>query len=405
LQKQPAMWVTSSFGVVLVMCACGGSPAKPAEPTSDPAAVAAEAERNQIDADKPESPYVTRAIHGFQSPVVCGQGPYRVAVQAVGAKYGERIQVSICTKESLRGDYRFTHGTDVSEPRAFGFPKVEGEAQYCLASTPERTVATTSATTTTGAGHAGKGSAAAPAAAAAAPQVLEEVTVTSTECPKGMSHDSVEDYTIETSNGIPLAAKTPLVIDIWSSLPMHLDKAIIIVHQTAPRDGLTPEEWKTYQERYASWADRSRALSDREVASGRSHYIDETPTSAVAPPPPRAEARPPSPSTHAEWIGGYWRRETEWAWIAGFWRVPDEDIVADVTTHAPVAPPPLRDETQGRQPAVVAVWTPGFWAWDGRGYIWIDGAWRIPPSGGRWIRPTWRPRRSGVVFVPGGWRR
>jgi hypothetical protein len=399
------MWVTSSFGVVLLMCACGGSPAKPAEPTRDPAEVAADAERKQLEADRPESPYVTRADHGFQSPVVCGQGPYRVAVQAVGAKYGERIQVTICSKESLRGDYRFTRGTEVSEPRAFGFPIQAGEAQYCLASAPVRTVETTSTTATSG-GHAAKGSATASPATAAAPQVLEQVTVTSDECPKGMSHSSIEDYTIETSDGIPLAAKTPLVLDFWSSVPMHLDKAIIIVHQMAPRDGLTRDEWKTYQERYAAWVDRSRALSDREVAAGRSHYIDMTASSAVAPPPPRAEVRPPSPSTHAEWIGGYWHRETEWAWIAGFWRVPDEDIAADVTTHAPVAPPPLRDETQGRPPAVVAVWTPGFWAWDGRGYIWIDGAWRIPPpSGGRWIRPTWRPRRTGVVFVPGGWRR
>ncbi|MEO8845600.1 MAG: YXWGXW repeat-containing protein [Kofleriaceae bacterium] len=392
---------------MVVLCGCGGSPSKPAEPKRDPADIAAEAERKQIDADRPASPYETRAVHGFRSPVVCGQGPYRVAVQAVGANYGEKIQVAICSKESLHGDYRFTHGTEVSEPRAFGFPTEAGEKQYCLASAPERTVETTSSTATSGSGHAAKGSTAAAATAtAAAPQLLEEVTVSSTECPKGMSYVSVEDYTVETSNGIALAAKTPLVIDLWSTVPMHLDKAIVIVQQSAPRAGITPEAWKTYQDRYTSWAERSRALSDRDVAAGRSHYVDSTPSSAVAPPPPRAEVRPPSPSAHAEWIGGYWHRETAWAWIAGFWRVPDEDIVADVTTHAPVAPPPLRDETQGRPPAVVAVWTPGFWAWDGRGFIWIDGAWRIPPpSGGRWIRSTWRPRRTGVVFVPGGWRR
>jgi hypothetical protein len=58
------------------------------------------------------------------------------------------------------------------------------------------------------------------------------------------------------------------------------------------------------------------------------------------------------------------------------------------------------------RPARAAVWIPGYWQWDGGGYVWIAGAWRIPPAAGQ----TWQPARwvvirgGGAVFAPGGWR-
>ncbi|MEO8700969.1 MAG: hypothetical protein ABI867_13055 [Kofleriaceae bacterium] len=148
---------------------------------------------------------------------------------------------------------------------------------------------------------------------------------------------------------------------------------------------------------------RSRDEHDAR-AGAKMQYTDSAPKSDP-PPPAKAEAQPPRPSTHADWIAGYWHRDTDWQWSPGFWRVPEEDIVADQTIHAPVAPPPMRVEPERRRPAAVAVWTGGYWAWDGRGYLWIPGAWRVPPSGGRWVAPSWRPRGRAVVFVPGGWIR
>ncbi len=150
------------------------------------------------------------------------------------------------------------------------------------------------------------------------------------------------------------------------------------------------------------WNAQRNARLQHLVDTGRAHNIDST-AQSEAPPPPRGESPPPKPSTNAEWISGYWHRDVGWAWIAGFWRVPEADIVADRTVHAPSAPPALRAEPTGQSPTAVAVWTPGFWSWDGRGYVWVGGAWRIPPPSARWVAPSWRPHPAGVVFVPGGW--
>jgi hypothetical protein len=34
-----------------------------------------------------------------------GQGPYRIEAAALGAKFGEQIEVTICAPRSLQGDY------------------------------------------------------------------------------------------------------------------------------------------------------------------------------------------------------------------------------------------------------------------------------------------------------------
>src|SRR5579864_2313795 len=58
--------------------------------------------------------------------------------------------------------------------------------------------------------------------------------------------------------------------------------------------------------------------------------------------------------------------------------------------RAPSRPPPVRREFIPRAPGPQFVWTPGNWAWDGRGWVWVNGAWMRPP----------RPR---AVWVPGHW--
>jgi hypothetical protein len=126
------------------------------------------------------------------------------------------------------------------------------------------------------------------------------------------------------------------------------------------------------------------------------------------PPPARAEVQPPRPSTHARWIPGYWQyAEGSFHWLAGMWDVPEEDIVKDLTVHAPTPPPapPPVEQPQEARPVATAVWTPGQWQWDGRAYVWIAGAWRIPPTREHeWKPATWSVSTRGAIFVPGGWR-
>jgi hypothetical protein len=124
------------------------------------------------------------------------------------------------------------------------------------------------------------------------------------------------------------------------------------------------------------------------------------------PPAPLADPQPPKPSTNAEWVPGYWHWSGfEWGWIAGWWRVPEGDLEAGLTVHAPEAPPPLREETPSARPAPNAVWTAGFWQWNDTTWVWVKGSWQLPPQAAATWRPAeWRIEASGAVFLPGGWR-
>src|SRR5262245_22172085 len=108
---------------------CGGS-----KQVNDPAAQAREAERKRIEAMRPASPYEIRSVRGYQAPDTCGQGPYRIDVAAVGARFGEQLEINICAPRSLQGDYRLTRGTGTSEPRHFGS---RNNSEHCLATAAE----------------------------------------------------------------------------------------------------------------------------------------------------------------------------------------------------------------------------------------------------------------------------
>jgi hypothetical protein len=401
--------MASNLSRLLCLCvaACGSStpthtehPADPVAPP-DPAVAALRAEGAKLDAERPVDPYEPRSVRAYKPTVICGQGPYRITSAALGASYGERIEVNVCTPYAFNGDASFTKGKDAPAPQHFGFDDTDTR---CVATGSELArQGTGSATAGSGTRRSADQTAPTVKPAAAAPATLEEVTVTTDKCPQGMSSEWVTDNTFETFDGVAVPAKTPFTIDLWSGAPMHLEGAVFIVRQTAARADLTAEQWHAYLDQYRAWSERYGDYVQREVAAGAATYTNTTPQSE-APPPARSEAPPPRPSTHAEWIPGHWDHAAAWVWSEGFWRVPDADLVADETVHAPAAPPAVRSETPTVQPAAVAVWTAGYWAWDGRGYLWITGAWRIPPRrGGEWIAPSWRRRGGGSVFVPGGW--
>ena len=71
----------------------------------------------------------------------------------------------------------------------------------------------------------------------------------------------------------------------------------------------------------------------------------------------------------------------------------------------PGAPTALRVEAVPPPPPYPAVWQPGFWRWDGRGYRWARGHYVRPPRGHReWIAGHWDPRPGGYFWVEGRWR-
>ncbi|MFZ4579528.1 MAG: hypothetical protein ACOYOB_14140 [Myxococcota bacterium] len=91
------------------------------------------------------------------------------------------------------------------------------------------------------------------------------------------------------------------------------------------------------------------------------------------PPAPEADPRPTRPSSHAEWVAGWWH----WSgfahvWLTGWWRIPDEDRQVAVAAPDP-PPPPAPELVPAPMPGVV--WVPGGWWWNGLLWVWVHGGW------------------------------
>jgi len=152
----------------------------------------------------------------------------------------------------------------------------------------------------------------------------------------------------------------------------------------------------------AEWSRRRTAWSSRVQVALAPPAQPEGP-----PPAPLPETTPPKLSANASWRPGYWHWiDGTWVWLAGMWRVPERDIVAELTTTAPAAPPAQKTETATVAPVRTAVWLPGFWQWDGAAWVWIAGSWQLAPEARvTWRVPEWRPRGNVHVLIPGGWIR
>jgi hypothetical protein len=67
------------------------------------------------------------------------------------------------------------------------------------------------------------------------------------------------------------------------------------------------------------------------------------------------------------------------------------------------APPPMLVETPPPQPFIGAVWTGGYWVWEGN-WIWAHGRWAPPPQPGYgWVHPYYEHRNGAVIFINGFW--
>jgi hypothetical protein len=356
-----------------------------------------------LKAEEPVPPYDVRSIRGYTAPTDCGQGPYRVEATALGARFGESIEVMLCAPRHLQGDYQVTSGGDTDPPKHFGS---QNDSERCTPTAAELALPVGGAAASGAPAGTGGGVAAAPTASSARLALVPATGDFGETCPDGTRENSVVLYYMEGGrDGAPLVeAGSALYVDMWSTEPLDLDGASFVVIQRGVHADMTPETWQSYLDAKAQWRDKWNAYIAGEVSAGRSTYIDRTAHAADAPPPPRAEIRPPQPSVHAEWIPGFWQREGTWIWSAGFWRVPDADVAAEQTAEAPVAPPAIKVEVPPTAPSATLVWTAGYWAWTGSAYIWIDGAWRMPPrTGAQWVAPSWTPRRGRLVLVPGGW--
>jgi hypothetical protein len=68
------------------------------------------------------------------------------------------------------------------------------------------------------------------------------------------------------------------------------------------------------------------------------------------------------------------------------------------------APPALVSYAPPPVPFAGAIWTPGYWAWNGFTYFWVPGAWVRPPGIGLyWTPPWWGFSNGSYVFYDGYW--
>jgi len=67
------------------------------------------------------------------------------------------------------------------------------------------------------------------------------------------------------------------------------------------------------------------------------------------------------------------------------------------------APPPMLVEDVPPQPDPYAVWTGGYWTWQGD-WVWCAGRWMDPPQPQYvWVQPYYEHRAERVIFIPGYW--
>ena len=88
---------------------------------------------------------------------------------------------------------------------------------------------------------------------------------------------------------------------------------------------------------------------------------------------------------------------------------PVVSVYIDPPTYQPEpiavswAPPPMLVEVPPPQPYPDAIWTGGYWAWQGR-WVWAAGRWSEPPQPRYvWCQPYYEHRGEVVIFVPGFW--
>jgi hypothetical protein len=394
------------------LLACGGSAPAPETPKPHEE-TAAEKRSRELDAilkDEPKVPFHVENTKTLRASRECGQGPFRVDGKTLGTNYGEQIEVYACASHSLSGRSRLVMEEKAeSSTQSFGWSK-EGNDRCRASATELAHVSDAGATSTSTSTSTSSATSSKPSGITTPAEKLDDSTVViadTDECPKGTTKVHVFGEGFTSSSGPYRKAGTPFRVEIWSDEPLDLKDVTFVLRQRRVDASMTYAAWTELDKKRDAWYARLTAFE-------KSHddmFVHDDGGAAPSPPPPaRAETQSPKPSVHAAWIPGYFHRDgATWIWVAGFWRVPDEDVQKELTTVAPSAPPPVRDESATRATVVAShdlVWTEGHWQWDGARWVWVTGAWRLPPERGvTWQAPAWRPRGATFIFVPGGWGR
>jgi outer membrane lipoprotein SlyB len=86
---------------------------------------------------------------------------------------------------------------------------------------------------------------------------------------------------------------------------------------------------------------------------------------------------------------------------------PDAATTTMVVQQAPPPPPPPSAPVVVESAPPGAVYIPGYYYFNGSGYVWVEAHWESPPPGCHYFYPPhwdYRPNRGAYVYVHGYWR-
>src|SRR6202012_4252560 len=143
---------------------------------------------------------------------------------------------------------------------------------------------------------------------------------------------------------------------------------------------------------------RNRAIP-RPGALASALFATALLSACVVEAPPRYVQAPPRPvPVYQQPAANYARGEDPGV---GVYVSPPREQPAPIAVQW--APPPMLVEVPPPQPYPDAVWTGGYWAWEGR-WFWSAGRWSRPPHPDyRWQQPYYEHRGDKVVYVPAYW--
>jgi hypothetical protein len=71
-------------------------------------------------------------------------------------------------------------------------------------------------------------------------------------------------------------------------------------------------------------------------------------------------------------------------------------------TKPRIAPPPPRVDVVPDSPTPYHVWIAGYWKWAGVNYVWVEGRWVKPKPGKAWVPGKWVKKGSPQEEVRAG---
>jgi hypothetical protein len=88
--------------------------------------------------------------------------------------------------------------------------------------------------------------------------------------------------------------------------------------------------------------------------------------------------------------------------------MPQRTAAYPVTPQVAAPPPPPSSQPADvvtPAPTPSALWIPGYWAYNGSGYVWAAGHWEIPPPNCHtYVAPYWVYQGGTYAYVRGCWR-